>query len=260
MTITTDFHGHVSRSSALQMVQAAQEKGLCVYGLSEHVFQMQEARPILEQMPLEGPMLTFATYMENVQAAANQTNVDVRYGMEVDFIPGKNEDIQASLQGYDWDFLIGSVHEIDGRQFERNLKISREAGEALWTRYFELLREAVRSDYFSLVSHPVRMRVSNPHLPPNFDEELERLAAEATRCNVALELNGYDVLTYPSLVRRLAKACALQETPVNIGSDAHRPGEVAQAHGPTEEIMRAAGLSRVRIWKQRMPEEYSIYQ
>ena len=258
MTIATDFHSHVSRSSALQMVQAAQEKGLHVHGLSEHVFQMQEARPILEQMPLEGPMLTFTTYTENVHAAAKQTGVDVRLGMEVDFIPGKNEEIQASLQGYDWDFLIGSVHEVDGRQIERNLKISREAGEALWGRYFDLLREAVRSGYFSLVSHPVRMRVSNPYLPPNFDEELERLAAEATRCDVALELNGYDVLTYPSLVRRLAKACALQETPVSVGSDAHRPGEVAQAHDPTEQIMRDTGLFKVRIWKQRVPEEYSI--
>lgn len=258
MTIDTDFHSHVSRSSTLQMVQAAQEKGLHVHGLSEHVFQMQEARPILEHMPLEGPMLTFSAYIENVQEAAKQTGVDVRLGMEVDFVPGKNEDIQASLQDYNWDFLIGSVHEINGRQIERNRPISREAGEALWLRYFELLREAVGSGYFSLVSHPVRLRVSNPHLPPNFDEELERLAAEATRCNVALELNGYDVLTYPSLVRRLAKACALQETPVSVGSDAHWPREVAQAHGQTEQIMRETGLSGVRIWKWRVPEEYSI--
>jgi histidinol-phosphatase (PHP family) len=178
--------------------------------------------------------------------------------MEVDFIPGKNEDIQASLQGYDWDFLIGSVHEIDGQRFEMKLHINKQAGEALWLRYFELLREAVCSGYFSLVSHPVRMRVGNPHLPPNFDAELERLAAEATRCNVALELNGYDVLTHPSLVRRLAKACALQKTAVSAGSDAHRPAEVAQAHSLTEEIMREAGLTRVRIWKQLVPEEYSL--
>ncbi len=116
----------------------------------------------------------------------------------------------------------------------------------------------MNSGYFSLVSHPVRMRVGNPHLPPNFDEELERLAAEAARCDVALEINGYDVLTYPSLVRRLAKACAAQGTPVSVGSDAHKPREVAQAHRLTEEIMREAGLSRVRIWKQRVAEEYGI--
>ena len=44
MTIDTDMHSHLSRSSALQMAMAAQQKGLRVLGLSEHVFQMQETR------------------------------------------------------------------------------------------------------------------------------------------------------------------------------------------------------------------------
>ena len=48
MTIDSDFHSHVSRSSALQMAQSAREKGLRVLGLSEHVFQMSEARQTLE--------------------------------------------------------------------------------------------------------------------------------------------------------------------------------------------------------------------
>ncbi len=40
MTIDTDFHSHVARSSAFQMAQAAGEKGLRILGLSEHIFQM----------------------------------------------------------------------------------------------------------------------------------------------------------------------------------------------------------------------------
>ncbi len=256
MTIDTDFHSHVSRSSAIQMVESAREKGLHVLGLSEHDYQMQEVHQLLEHLPQEGVLLPFAAYVESVRIAGQQAKFDVRLGMEVDFIPGKNKEIQAYIRDHDWDFLIGSVHEIDGLIFEKHLNISKEVGQSLWLRYFELLCEAVSSGYFSLVSHPVRMRVGNPHLPPNFDEELEQLAAQATHCNVALELNGYDALTYPSLVRRLAKACKSQGTPVSVGSDAHRPGEVAQAHSLTEEIMREAGLSSVRIWKQRLPEEY----
>jgi histidinol-phosphatase (PHP family) len=108
------------------------------------------------------------------------------------------------------------------------------------------------------VSHPVRMRVRNPHLPPNFDDELERLAAEAARHDVALEINGFDLLTYPSSVRRLAKACALQRTSISVGSDAHAPESVAQAHQQTEIILREAGITSVRTWKQRVAEEYSI--
>ncbi len=258
MTIDTDLHSHVSRSSAGQMIQAAQQRGLRVLGLSEHVFQMEEARPTLKHMQLEGPLLTFSTYTENVRAAARDSNFDARLGLEVDYIPGMNGLIQTAIQGYDWDFLIGSVHEIDGAQFETSHKWSKEEGEDLWLRYFELLQGIVSSGHFSLISHPVRMRVSNPHLPPTLDEELERLAAEAARNDVALEINGYDVLNYPGLVRRLAKACALYRTPISVGSDAHNPGRVAQAHQQTEDMLREAGITKIRTWKRMAAEEYSI--
>ncbi|HLG60766.1 MAG TPA: PHP domain-containing protein [Ktedonosporobacter sp.] len=285
MSITTDFHSHVVRSSARQMVRAAQKRGLRVLGLSEHVFQMTEGRAPLEHMVLEGPMLSFSSYIEAVQAAsqdcavevpgnvprsnaagrdqsgpydAQGRGVEVRLGLEVDFIPEKNTVIQASLQAYPWDFLIGSVHEIDGIVFERIDEIGQEEGEALWLRYMELLRAAVNSGYFSLVSHPVRMGSRNPHLPPTLDDELERLAAEATRNDIALEANGYDVLLYPQLVRRLVRACALHRTPISVGSDAHNPLQIAQAHQQTEAVLRKAGIKTVRIWKQRQIEEYAI--
>jgi histidinol-phosphatase (PHP family) len=259
MTIDTDFHSHVAKSSAYEMIQSAQKKGIHVLGLSEHVFQMNEARPLLQHLPQEGPMLTFPTYAEQVHAAAQDLQFDARLGVEVDFIPGKNEQIQSFVQAHHlWDFLIGSVHEINGEVFEVNRKLSREEGEALWLHYFELLRGAVNSGYFSFVSHPVRMRVQNPHLPPTFDDQLEQLAADATRCNTALELNGLDVLTYPSLVRRLARACVLHRTPVSVGSDAHYPRQVAQAHQQTEALMREVGITSVRTWRQLEIEEYSL--
>jgi histidinol-phosphatase (PHP family) len=241
------------------MARAAQERGLRVLGLSEHVFQMSEARPLLAHMPEEGPLLSFTQYIEQVQEARQQTGLDVRLGLEVDFIPDKNVPVQAAIQPYPWDFLIGSVHEIDGVMFEHIPITSREQGEQLWLRYFQLLREAVTSGYFSLVSHPVRMHVKNAYLPATFDEELAHLAAEATRSNVALELNGYDTLTYPNAVRRLARACAMHDTPVSVGSDAHVPRQVAQAHVQTHAIMREAGLSHVRIWRNRAMEEYTLF-
>ncbi|HZS79362.1 MAG TPA: PHP domain-containing protein [Ktedonobacteraceae bacterium] len=258
MTITSDFHNHVVRSSPLSMVKAAQEKGLSILGLSEHDFQMRELRPILPHMPQEGPFLTFAEYIERVRNAAREAGFDVRLGLEVDFIPGKNEAIQAGLVGYDWDFLIGSVHQVGDLQFEDSRKWNREEGEQLWLRYFDLLRAAANSGYFSLISHPVRMRVGNPFLPSTFDQELEHLAAVAAEQDVALEINGYDMLHYPGLVRRLAKACYAQHTPISVGSDAHEPKGVAQAHAQTEQLLLEVGIERVRIWKQRVPEEYRI--
>ena len=256
MTIDSDMHSHVSRSSALQMVQSAQQKGVRILGLSEHVFQMQETRLALQHLNLEGPLLSFNDYIDGVRRASSQSNIDVRLGLEVDFIPEKNEQIQAFLQGYSWDFLIGSVHQVNEIQFEANYKWNREEGEALWLHYFELIRNAVTSGYFSVISHPVRMRAKNPYLPSTFDEELEHLASDATYHDVALEMNGYDILHYFSLVRRLAKACLLQHTPISVGSDAHSPVEIMQAHQQTEHMLHETGITKIRLWKQMQIEEY----
>jgi histidinol-phosphatase (PHP family) len=256
MHIETDFHSHMVRSSARQMAQSAQEKGLRILGLSEHVFQMDEARPLLPHMPQEGPFLTLDNYFARIREAA--LGFDVRTGLEVDFVPEKHAEISQAIAERSWDFLIGSVHEVDGLLFEKQHKRTRAEGEALWLRYFELLRQAVACGTFSLVSHPVRMRAANPFLPASLDEELEHLAAEATRYDVALEINGYDLLTYPSLVKRLARACALHQTSISVGSDAHDPRGVAQGHLLSEEILRAACIKKVRIWKKMRIEEYTI--
>lgn len=258
MGIDSDFHSHVARSSAAQMVQEAKERQLRVQGLSEHIFQMTEGRPLLAHMHQEGPMLTLDEYFAAVHSAAEEFQFDVRIGLEVDFVPDRHTEICQVIAGRPWDFLIGSVHQVDDVIFERTLKYSREEGEALWLRYFELLRAAVASGAFSLVSHPVRMRSTNAFLPPSLDEELDRLAAEATRHNVALEINGSDILHYPSLVKRLALACARQHTPISVGSDAHTPPKIAQGHTLSEEFLRAAGIERVRTWKQMVAEEYTI--
>lgn len=258
MTVDSDFHNHVVRSSARQMAESAQAKGIRVLGLSEHVFQMSEVRPLLQHMPLEGPVLSLATYHNEVRSAARTVGLDVRLGLEVDFIPEQADRIQAALQGYDWDYLIGSVHQIDDNLFENVIPKTREEGEALWKRYMQLLRAAVRSGNFSVVSHPVRMRSQNPYLPATLDDDLAQLAADAAQQDVALEINGYDILFYPDVVQRLARACADQSTPISIGSDAHNPRQVAQAHAPTEQLLRSVGIGKVRIWKRRIAEEYTI--
>ncbi len=261
MPIVSDFHSHVSYSSAEAMLQAAQSKGLRVLGLSEHVFQMKEARPLLSHIPGEGRELSFPAYIEEVQAAARQSQrqCELRLGLEVDFIPDKNEAIQALVQGYPWDFLIGSVHEIDGVLFEEvsDWKSIAEA-EAAWRRYLDLLVQAVTSGWFSVVSHPVRLFHVNQHLPSDLDDALEHLAAEAARCDVALEINGFDVANYPQMVRRLVHACARQRTPVSVGSDAHRPHRVAVSHVASEALLHEAGIRQVRTWRRLEAESYAL--
>jgi histidinol-phosphatase (PHP family) len=256
--IATDFHVHVSYTSAMVMVEAARDRGLRALGLAEHVYQLWEGRSGLEHLTVEGPFMGMADYIAAVRTAAEQVGFDVRLGLEVDFIPDKNQTIQDVIKDQPWDFLIGSVHEIDGVEFESSFDASPAEGQMLWLHYFALQRAAIASGYFQVISHPVRMGRRNPYLPATFDDELEHLAAEAARYDVALEVDGKDILSYPSLVRRLIRACALQHTPVSIGSDAHYPQHIAWAHAQTEQLLHEAGISAVRIWRRCVNEEYTL--
>jgi histidinol-phosphatase (PHP family) len=259
MPVSTDFHNHISYTSATAMIQAAKQRGLRVFGLSEHVFQISEIDPVLAHLPREGRIMPMESYRAEILEAAEKEQFDVRLGLEVDFDPERNDAIQAPLRKYAWDYLIGSVHDVDELHFDRMKEDpGRERGEALWLRYFELLREAVTSGYFQVVSHPVRMYLTNQYLPATFDQELERLAAEATRCDVALEINGSDILNYGHIVRRVMRACVLQNTPVHYGSDAHYPKEIGQADDEANVILREAGIQKIRIWKNQQPEEIQL--
>jgi histidinol-phosphatase (PHP family) len=247
------------------MIRVAEQSGFHVFGITEHTFQMHEFREhdLLSHIPLEGHIMDLEGYRDEVQLVSRvarlRERLDVRIGLEVDFIPEKNAAIQDILRPQTWDYLIGSVHDVDGLHYsELQEDIGRKNGEALWLRYLSLQREAVTSGCFQVISHPVRMYQSNPYLPATFDRELEDLAFEATRCNVALELNGFDVLHYPDIVHRLIEACVIQKTPISCGSDAHYPGEIGRANQQFESILTKADIQSIRTWRQQKPEDVQI--
>src|SRR5579883_3428726 len=109
MSIVTDFHNHVVRSSVERMTRSAMDKQLRVLGLSEHIFQLSEARPLLPYMPQEGPFISLAAYFQAIAEVREQTAYDVRAGLEVDFVPARNSELWQVIAGQPWDFLIGSV-------------------------------------------------------------------------------------------------------------------------------------------------------
>jgi histidinol-phosphatase (PHP family) len=254
----SDMHTHFSLSTLSNMVQAAHDRGVKTLGISEHLFQLKEARPLVSHLPQEGALISLAQYRATVEALEEQYKgqVDLRLGLEVDFLPEKQEAIQAFVQPVPWDFLIGSVHELRvGDLIDDVPPLNAKEGQERWLRYFSLLRQAVTCGCFDVVSHPLRMRAENPWVPATFQGEVEHLAATATQANVALEINGTDIHIWPDGVRALIQACARRLTPVSVGSDAHMPEHVARAHAWSTEALIQAGITTVRIWKQRVPQE-----
>src|SRR5260221_13809640 len=98
MPIDTDFHSHVSYTSVAQMARSAREKHLRILGLSEHIFQFHEIRPLLPHLPQEGPFLHLDEYFQQIATTRAAEDLEIRIGLEVDFIPEKNEQLWQAIE------------------------------------------------------------------------------------------------------------------------------------------------------------------
>jgi len=183
------------------------------------------------------------------------TGIIVRAGLEVDFRPGKNH--RQELAGYEWDYLIGSVHSIGDWEFDRP---GQEDGfsnwdiDELYLTYFTLVEKMVSTGLFQIVGHLDLIKIYG-HRPRRPVVELADSALRAIAdSGAALEINTAGLYkpvaeAYPSK-DLLEKAFSLN-IPVTIGSDAHAPSEVARNRSWAIELLRQIGYTCEVAFSQR---------
>lgn len=246
-----DYHSHICASPIDAMVSSARERGVREYGISEHIYQLDEGFQIFPEIASEGDRFPRSWYVETVRERAADSLVEIRLGLEVDFVPGYDVQVAAVLAGVEWDYLIGSIHEIDGIDLFSYRPVDRVEGQRLWARYYELSVAAVESGLYDVLSHPVRNMVLNPFVPDDISDLLQHLAESAASNGVSLELNGEDTRNWPELVALLAKAASRAGATISLGSDAHRPATVAQSLRVASDIAVTAGLAGVASFQRR---------
>src|SRR5689334_8369435 len=84
--------------------------GLKEIGFSDHARLVYHIDPKItmsfDQLPLYHKMI------ENVRKL-NESKLTIKVGIEADFIPGFEDKTKAIFKGYDYDYVIGSVHFIN---------------------------------------------------------------------------------------------------------------------------------------------------
>jgi len=249
--MTASYHTHVAAHGLPAMVEAAGACGLAVLGISEHLFQLQQGRPLFRDAPLEGPLLDLEDYVAEVRFTA-LPGLRLRLGLEVDHLPARLDEIRALCAGPPWDFLLGSVHEVDGRLLRQCHPPDLAAGWRLWRRYAELLGDAVRSGCCDVLAHPLRLARHVPP-PPYLGELVDPVLQAARRAAVAVELNGADLGDRPDLQEDLLRWCRSAGTRVTLGADAHSPADISQNFGLAGELLRRQGFAGLTGFTGRQP-------
>jgi len=243
-------HGNFNHTpeQLLPFIQAAEKKGIDVVGFAEHIWYLEEINfAVLKQM------------------AGMNPRMDIRVGLEIDHRPGDHGEIRNSICPYSFDYLIGSVHEIEGWMFDHPDYVANFDLwdiDRLYEKYFFLVEDLVRSGIYDIIGHFDLIKI-NGHRPSKKIEEFVFPILElAAKKDIVVEVNTSGIYKpvneiYPSL--KILKICKDLRVPVTLGSDAHLPDHVGRDIALAAKILMQLGIKEVVSFKGRKPILHSLF-
>lgn len=254
MPYKTDYHMHSffsdGRSAPEDYVAHAISLGMNEIGFSEHLTLFREP----EHWNMHPERLPeYINYIGNLASLTN--NLIIRTGLEVDYFPGRNEELRASVSSLPVDYLIGSVHyqgdvTVDlGREYYEGKNI-----DTLFEEYFETVCEAAGSGLFDIIGHCDLIRIYG-YRPAGDPEPLYRKLAGIMRKNdLAFEVNTNGrnrplADFYPD--RRFLHIFREEGVAVCVNSDAHMPARIGQYFEEAYELLRYIGFTEMATFEKR---------
>lgn len=259
MIYRTDYHIHSSfsdgRAAPEDYIAPAVAAGLNEIGFSEHLTLFRES---LDWSMNASDVGLYLKHINNL--SRNVTGIKVRKGLEVDFFPGKENEIWSLLKKTKLDYAIGSVHYLGdstidmGPEFYDGKNI-----DSLFEVYFDMVAAAAASGLFDIIAHCDLIRIYGSK--PSFDpENLYRNLARSFKVHdVAFEINtnGRNRPVgdfYPD--RKYLRIFREENVPVCVNSDAHMPSRVGQHFDEAYELLKSVGYSEMAVFEKR--ERYMI--
>jgi histidinol-phosphatase (PHP family) len=262
-------------------VEAARERGVEQIAITEHLFRFREAFDLLYgwwDVDAANPALVAATraYWEDhvsgsvadyvrVIEACKSAGLPVLLGLEMDWIPGRADELRRLLVPYDWDIILGSVHWIGAWGFD---EMSSQLNIAEWERrdthavfgdYGILLRDLASAKLCDVLAHPDLPKIGG-HRPASYTPLHTAIveAASGDGCAIEMNANGYNRAgePYPALaVLERAREAGLS---ITLASDAHRPEQLGQRFDDLAAFAAQAGYQEYASFEQRRPVVHAL--
>ncbi|MCS1410434.1 MAG: Histidinol-phosphatase [Verrucomicrobia subdivision 3 bacterium] len=252
---------HHARGEPTELAARAVAVGIPEIGFSEH-------NPMIRNdwdhwhMEIENLEL----YLEKIhQAQEDHPQLVIKYGLEVDYIPGHEAWICELADRYPWDYFIGSVHYIsDSFDIDNPEKIDlwKERGPYdVWLAYLEKLTQAAASGLFQVIGHADLCKkfcfYPEQDVMPLFCRFLET----ARDHEVAIEINTAGLRKdcremYPS--SNILGLAADLDVLLTFGSDAHAPEEVGMDFEAAIRLAKSVGYRETCRFTKRQREMVSL--
>ncbi|HEY8726906.1 MAG TPA: histidinol-phosphatase HisJ family protein [Gaiellaceae bacterium] len=257
-----DYHMHLRNESeelAFEtrsvdpFAEAARAAGVDEIGFTEHGYYFKQLGPLWTVPYMtERCVYDIEPYVEAIVAARGR-GLPVKLGLEVDYVPGSEEETRELLAPYPWDYLLGSVHfigelAVDGEEPEL---LDAVGVEEAWRLYFETLAAAARSGLFDSLSHPDLVKIFGLRAASfDYGPVVDAIADSGVAVEVSTAGLGKPVRElYPH--PEFLAACRARDVPVTLASDAHSPDVVGRDFDRALELLRVAGYETVTVFEAR---------
>jgi histidinol-phosphatase (PHP family) len=236
-----------------RFVDVAAERGIDEIGFTEHVYYFEETRP-LWSVPyhLRHCHHPIEPYVEAVVEAKRQ-GMPVKLGLEVDYVPGREEETRNLLEPYPWDYLLGSIHFLDGLGIDGEPTLIGEVGVGeAWRRYYEALGAAAQSGLFDSLAHPDLVRMWGVEIDWDWNGVAGSLDGVCLEVSTSGLYKPHEKL-YPDV--GLLRAAKEHGTEITLASDAHVPQNLGRDFDKAIEHARAAGYEAVTVFDRRQARQ-----
>lgn len=248
-----DYHIHVaahgeykySRERIAGFLDKALERGITELGFSEH----EEYTDLVDITAIENARSVFAPNK-------------IKLGLEADYIPGQEAITRQNILSRNYDYIIGSIHYIDGWGFDHpdfKERFDYLDIDAVYQDYFSLVINMVQSGLYDIVGHMDLIKVWGYR--PSHRIDLTAVLKAIKLSGMAVELNSGGLRKpvheiYPD--ENIVRAMYSMNIPVTLGSDAHEPDQVGEDFKLLADTARKAGYRSITTFNLRRQYQVSL--
>jgi len=230
--IVEDLHIHTkfskdSKEEPEKYIIAAIERGIVYLGLSDHID--------LDPTDKDYGFYNYEKALESYSFLKNkyEDSLKLFFAAEVTYQKGLEKSIEENISGRPYDYIIGSVHRLEGITFSgaHGMPFFKDKDENYsYNMYFDELYSMVSTDFFQIVGHFDIIKRHGISLYGSFEvdkyrEKIKKILATIIEKNMVIEINSSSFRfglgeQYPTNdIIKMYKDLGGRE--VTIGSDAH---------------------------------------
>lgn len=255
-----DYHVHSSNS----FDSKASIDDICIEALRQNMneicFTDHFNEPIYEPLQID----TYVSEVKNAQEKYKD-KLSIKLGLEI-AEPFRNPiEIQEILKPYKWDFLLGSVHNVDNKKLR--LYMENKDKNLIYEGYFKEIELMAKNSDVDVLAHLDLIKRYALDLCGNYDftfykDFLCHILSILISRNIGIEVNTSGLRTslneiFPKVeILRLYKD--LGGKIITIGSDAHKSKDLAYGYKYCIELLKSLGFHSIYTFNKRIPKKIRI--